>query len=132
MRNFRRQNKYGNRKTCLNGRLFDSKAEAEYLYYAEAWAVENGCEVHLQERLKLTRSLKLNDWTIRPSHYVADYAFYKNGELVRIVDVKGFETAEFKLKAKMVAEKYGIVVEIAKRQRGGFTHYPFNAPKKHR
>ncbi|MDU2215070.1 hypothetical protein SSU96_03260 [Enterococcus avium] len=38
------------------------------------------------------------------------------------------ETKDFRLKAKIVANELGIVIELAKKQRGGFVHYPFNMP----
>ena len=73
-------------------------------------------------------TLKINSWTIKKTQYVADYAFYDQGKLVRLVDVKGMETKDFRLKAKIVASELGIVIELAKKQRGGFVHYPFNMP----
>jgi hypothetical protein len=85
-------------------------------------------ELKLQERLDILPTLKINPWTIKKTQYVADYAFYDQGKLVRLVDVKGMETKDFRLKAKIVANELGIVIELAKKQRGGFVHYPFNMP----
>lgn len=129
-----RQNKmkYGNKKVYRHGHWFDSIAEAEYYPIAVKYASDQGCELRLQERLDILPGLKINQWTIRKSQYVADYAFYYRGKLNRLVDVKGVETKDFRLKAKMIAKEYGIVIELAKKTRNGFVHYPFNMPKKKR
>ncbi|GCF92478.1 hypothetical protein NRIC_03690 [Enterococcus florum] len=129
----KRKSKYGNKKVYRHGRWFDSIAEADYYPIAIQHASDHGYELRLQDRLKILPTLKLNSWTMRNTQYVADYAFYYRGKLVRLVDVKGMETSEFRLKAKMIAQEYGVVIELAKKVRGGgFIHYPFNMPKKER
>lgn len=125
---YRSRSKYGNKKVYRNGRWFDSIAEADYYPIAVAYARQYGYELKLQERLDILPTLKINPWTIKKTQYVADYAFYDQGRLVRLVDVKGMETKDFRLKAKIVASELGIVIELAKKQRGGFVHYPFNMP----
>lgn len=125
---YRSRSKYGNKKVYRNDRWFDSIAEADYYPIAVAYAQKNGYELKLQERLDILPTLKINPWTIKKTQYVADYAFYDQGKLVRLVDVKGMETKDFRLKAKIVANELGIVIELAKKQRGGFVHYPFNMP----
>lgn len=125
---YRSRSKYGNKKVYRNGRWFDSIAEADYYPIAMAYARQHGYELKLQERLDILPTLKINTWTIKKTQYVADYAFYDQGKLVRLVDVKGMETKDFRLKAKIVASELGIVIELAKKQSGGFVHYPFNMP----
>lgn len=127
-----KKTKYGNKKVYRHGHWFDSIAEAEYYPIAINYASEKGCELRLQERLDILPGLKINQWSIRKSQYVADYAFYHRGKLIRLVDVKGVETKDFRLKAKMIAKEYGIVIELAKKTRNGFVHYPFNMPEKKR
>ncbi|WP_407855547.1 DUF1064 domain-containing protein [Enterococcus hailinensis] len=124
----RKRTKYGNKKVYRYNRWFDSIAEADYYPIAVAYAEDHGYELKLQDRLDILPTLKLNQWAIRKTQYVADYAFYNQGELIRLVDVKGMETKDFKLKAKMIAKELGIVIELAKKTRGGFIHYPFNMP----
>jgi DNA-binding transcriptional regulator YiaG len=90
--------KYRNKKTEVNGILFDSKAESEYY-------------VHLME-LKTIGVVK--EFTLQPKyevlpafhgqkavHYIADFRIEYNNGSVYIVDIKGHETAEFKIKRKM-------------------------------
>lgn len=122
------RSKYGNKKVYLYGHRFDSIAEAEYYPIAVAYAKKFGYELKLQDRIDILPTLKINQWVIRKTQYVADYAFYNQGKLIRLVDVKGMETKDFKIKSKMVAKELGIVIELAKRKKNGFIHYPFNMP----
>ncbi|MGH1649169.1 DUF1064 domain-containing protein [Enterococcus gilvus] len=124
----RKRTKYGNKKVYRYGHWFDSIAEAEYYPIAVAYAKEYGYELKLQDRIDILPTLKLNEWAIKKMQYVADYSFYHRGEIVRLVDVKGVETKDFRLKAKMIAREIGIVIVLAKKTRYGFVHYPFNMP----
>ncbi|MDY4027198.1 MAG: DUF1064 domain-containing protein [Enterococcus avium] len=125
---YQKKSKYGNKKVFRHGHSFDSIAEADYYPIAMAYARQHSYELKLQERLDILPTLKINPWTIKKTQYVADYAFYDQGKLVRLVDVKGMETKDFRLKAKMIAKELGIVIELAKKTRYGFIHYPFNMP----
>ncbi|EOI54832.1 DUF1064 domain-containing protein [Enterococcus gilvus] len=124
----RKRTKYGNKKVYRYGHWFDSIAEADYYPIAVAYAKEYGYELKLQDRIDIMPTLKLNEWAIKKTQYVADYSFYHRGEIVRLVDVKGVETKDFRLKAKMIARELGIVIVLAKKTRYGFVHYPFNMP----
>lgn len=124
----RKRTKYGNKKVYRYGHWFDSIAEAEYYPIAVAYAKEYGYELKLQDRIDILPTLKLNEWAIKKMQYVADYSFYHRGKIVRLVDVKGVETKDFRLKAKMIARELGIVIVLAKKTRYGFVHYPFNMP----
>ncbi len=124
----RKRTKYGNKKVYRHNRWFDSIAEADYYPIAIAYTKEHGYILKLQDRLDILPTLKLNQWAIRKTQYVADYAFYNQGELIRLVDVKGMETKDFKLKAKMIARELGLVIILAKKKKGGFVEYPFNMP----
>jgi hypothetical protein len=125
---YQSRSKYGNKKVYRYDRWFDSIAEADYYPIAVAYAKKHEYELKLQERLDILPTLKINPWTIKKTQYVADYAFYDQGKLVRLVDVKGMETKDFRLKAKIVASELGIVIELAKKQSGRFVDYPFNMP----
>ncbi|MGH1846759.1 DUF1064 domain-containing protein [Enterococcus gilvus] len=124
----RKRTKYGNKKVYRYGHWFDSIAEADYYPTAVAYAKEYGYELKLQDRVDILPTLKLNEWAIKKTQYVADYSFYHRGKIVRLVDVKGVETKDFRLKAKMIARELGIVIVLAKKTRYGFVHYPFNMP----
>lgn len=93
--------KYRNRKTTYRGIQFDSVAEAEY-YDLAIWQAEaNGWKLKLQERFELLPKYELEGKKYRKIEYIPDFTFYKNGKLVKVVDVKGMQTKDFKLKAKL-------------------------------
>lgn len=101
------KSKYHAKKTVVDGITFDSKKEAKR--YLELKAMEKvGSIQNLQlqvpfiliEKSKYGRSIK----------YVADFVYYnKNGSKV-VEDVKGVKTPVYKLKKRLMAEKYGIIV----------------------
>jgi len=93
----RKRTKYGNKKVYRYNRWFDSIAEADYYPIAVAYAEDHGYKLKLQDRLDILPTLKLNQWAIRKTQYVADYAFYNQGELIRLVDVKGMEINDVRI-----------------------------------
>ena len=114
MRNFyelknekgKKKSKYQAKKTVVNGITFDSKKESKR--YMELNAMEKvGSIQNLQlqvpfvliEKSKYGRSIK----------YVADFVYNKNGSKI-VEDVKGVKTPVYKLKKRMMAEKYRIIV----------------------
>lgn len=101
-------NKYGNIKTVIDGIKFDSKRESER--YLELKLLEKAGEISdlkLQPRFILQHGFKYNGKTIRAITYTADFQ-YKEKENKREVveDVKGVETAVFKIKKKMFLKDY--------------------------
>jgi len=100
--------KYHAVRTEVDGINFASKKEAKRYQ-----------ELKLLERVHEIKSLKLQvPFPIIPKskygreiRYVADFVYItKDGEMV-IEDTKGYETDVFKLKARMVAEQYGIEIK---------------------
>lgn len=100
------KSKYHAKKTVVDGIKFDSKKEAKR--YLELKAMEKvGSIKNLQlqvpfiliEKSKYGRSIK----------YVADFVYNRNGSKV-VEDVKGVKTPVYKLKKRLMAEKYGIIV----------------------
>jgi hypothetical protein len=107
----KRKNKFGAKKTVLDGRTFDSKAEAKFV--AELRQREKAGEVG---GVELQRPFPL----MAPSGqivgvYKADAAFWDHvADRFRVIDVKGHDTALSKWKRKHVKAQYGIEVEIVK------------------
>jgi hypothetical protein len=103
--------KYRNVKVTVDGIRFDSKREAAY--YGELKMRERAGEV---SGVELQRPFKL----LGPkgelmATYKADFAFWDNREdRFRVIDVKGVETKEFRLKRKMMRALLGIEVEVVK------------------
>ena len=100
-------NKYHNRKTSVDGIRFDSKREANRYI-----------ELKLLERSGVIKGLKrqvpyvlINKSSYgRATKYVADFVYYEDDKLV-VEDVKGVRTPVYKLKKRLMAERFGIEVK---------------------
>ena len=101
-----KKSKYGAIKTEIDGIMFDSKHEAKR--YQELRLLEQAGEIEnlrlqvpyeLIEKSKYGRSIK----------YVADFVYSRNG-LTVVEDAKGVRTPVYRLKKRMMAEKYGIQI----------------------
>lgn len=103
--------KYRNQPVVIDGIRFASKREGAY--YAALKIREKAGEVsavELQPRYPLTGPKGELIAT-----YVADFAFWDNvAQRHRVVDVKGVETKEFRLKRKMMRALRGIEIEVVK------------------
>jgi len=107
------RSKYGAHPVFLNGRRFASKAEGGYAVVLQE-QLRLGLIAHLdyQPRVKLTTFIT----------YVPDFKYTAKTGIVVYVDVKGFETPEFKLKEKLWIEfGPGRLIIIKKRAKGYIT-----------
>lgn len=90
------QSKYKNTKIELDGHVFDSKAECERYKQLQtmqrAGAIKN---FNIQPSFVLTAGIRY-----RPDFIVWD------GSKIWVEDVKGMETAAFRMKEKMFHEQY--------------------------
>lgn len=99
-------NKYHNKKIDTPDGKFDSKYE--YQKWCELKLLDKIGEISglcRQVPINLIPSMKLNGMTIRETSYIADFMYKKDG-VVYIVDTKGFETPEYKIKKKLLIYKY--------------------------
>lgn len=108
----KKRSKYGNRKVTVNGRSYDSLAEAKYcedLLLREKAGEVGGVE------LQRPFSLIGPDGTLIAT-YRADACFWDFTEdRFRVVDVKGgraTQTPAFRLKKKMMKSFLGLNVEV--------------------
>ncbi len=104
-------NKFRNRKTVSDGMTFDSKKEAkryqELLLLARSNEIDN---LRTQVRFELIPSQKLEGKTVeRPVHYVADFVYYRDGQLV-VEDTKGMKTRDYVIKRKLMLFREGIQI----------------------
>ena len=103
-----RYNKYGAKKTVLDGIKFDSIAESRY--YSELKLRKRAGDIEdfeLQPEFELQEKYRDTDGKmIRAIKYKADFLVHHKG-LEEIVDVKGIQTPVFKLKWKLLKHKYG-------------------------
>ena len=95
------RNKFGARKTVVDGITFDSMAESRR--YQELKLLEAAGEIsdlELQPSYELQPKFKRNGKSVAAIVYRADFRYRENGVLV-IEDTKGFMTKDFRLKQKL-------------------------------
>lgn len=113
--------KYHNKKVTYNGLEFDSKKEANR--WAELQLLERGgaifdlCRQVRFELLPTQKDVVTGKVIERPVHYIADFMYKQkqpNGRIKTVVeDTKGFKTADYILKRKMMLYFKGIqIIEI--------------------
>lgn len=102
------RSKYHAKKTTVDGITFDSRREA-YRYLALKSMEKDGAieDLRRQVRYELVPAFDVDGKHYRPVYYVADFTYRENGHEV-IEDVKGMKTDVYKLKAKLVAYRYGM------------------------
>lgn len=104
-----RYNKFKNKKTKVDGIVFDSQKEAKrYLELKMLLNLGKISGLKMQPIYILQEKFKLNGKNIRAIKYVADFEYLDNssGKIV-IEDVKGIKTDVYKLKKKLFQKKYG-------------------------
>lgn len=102
-----KKNKYNAVKTEVDGIVFDSRKEAQR--YKELKLLEQVGEItnlHLQVPYELIAKSKYG----MPMRYIADFVYESNGQVI-VEDAKGVKTAVYRIKRRMMAEKYGIEIK---------------------
>lgn len=97
----------------IDGITFDSKKEANR--YCELKLLEKAGEItHLQRQVKyeLIPAQRLDGKVVeRAVHYIADFVYKdKDGELI-VEDTKGFRTADYIIKRKLMLWVYNIRIK---------------------
>lgn len=123
-----RRSKYGNRKTVVDGITFDSKKEANR--FRELQLLERAGKITaLQRQVKYVLiptqrefSNKIYKKGAHQGHfkpgkvlekecsYIADFAYIQDGAYV-VEDTKGVRTEAYKIKRKLMLERYGIQIQ---------------------
>jgi Protein of unknown function (DUF1064) len=106
--------KYGRKKVTLDGREFDSSIEAEAWQILDLWGKAGIIiDLEVQPEFQLEPKFQLNGKTIRAIKYRADFIFVPtiDGHGLRkriktVVDVKGFPTPAFLIKAKLFKARF--------------------------
>lgn len=94
----RRRGKYNAIKTTVKGITFDSKKEAErYTLLCNMLGMGLISDLKLQPEWELIP----RQGGFRPTKYVADFSYIKDGKLV-VEDVKGVKTPEYRIKQKLM------------------------------
>ncbi len=97
-----KKSKYNARKTKVDGITFDSLKEANY--YKELELLRQAGEIKwycLQPRFPLSEGIE----------YRADFIVCDKNDKTHIIDVKGFKTQVYKMKKKLLKNKFGINLE---------------------
>ena len=123
-----RQRKYGNRKTTIGGKEFDSKKESRR--YQELQLLQRSGQIqNLQTQVKYVlipaqREASFEVYKSGPNKgrrkpgkllehecsYIADFCYIRNGETV-VEDAKGYRTEVYRIKKKLMLERYGIQIK---------------------
>lgn len=99
--------KYHAQYTTVDGIKFASKKEATR--YRELKLLERA-GVITKLRMQVPFILVDKSQFGRQIKYLADFVYEEDGETV-VEDTKGFRTDVYKLKKRLMAEKYGIVIK---------------------
>lgn len=102
-----KQPKYHNNKCEVDGIKFDSALECNY--YCQLKMLRMRGEVkdfEMQVPFVLQPSFKREGKTIRAIKYIADFVVTLADGTQEVVDTKGYPTAEYKLKRKLLLYKY--------------------------
>jgi hypothetical protein len=100
--------KYHNTKVTIDGFNFQSKAEANYY-----------CELKLRQKAKdidyflMQVPFHLNEGGEKITYRVDFMVIYPD-KTIEYIDVKGVETAKFKIKKKLVENQYNVNIKIIK------------------
>lgn len=107
--NVSKANKYHNTKFTADGYIWDSNRE--YARWCELKLLERAGEIKGLERQKDFELIPKSRYG-RKIVYRADFVYYENGQLV-VEDVKSeaTKTAVYKLKKRLLAERYGITIK---------------------
>lgn len=107
----RRASKYHAKKTVVDGIEFDSAKEAKRYTRLRALEEEGKIQhLRLQVPFEILPSFECDGVKYRGMKYVADFVYYRNGKQV-VEDCKGFKTAEYKMKKKLMAYLNHINIE---------------------
>ncbi|WAX16493.1 hypothetical protein LC76P1_00056 [Lysinibacillus phage LC76P1] len=102
-----RNNKYNAKKIYVDDIKFDSKAESDYYIYLKYQKkIGNVVDFELQPVFILQEGFTKHGKKHLPIKYVADFKVIYPDGTVKIVDIKGMVTADFKLKYKMFCNKF--------------------------
>jgi hypothetical protein len=107
--------KYHAKKVNIDGIQFDSQAEGQYyLHLKEKLNKGEILAFRLQPKYELQEKFKKDGKTFRAINYVADFEMLHHDETVEVIDVKGYETVDFKIKRKLFEKRYPYRLTLVK------------------
>lgn len=107
----RASSKYHARKTTIDGIQFDSAKEAKrYVKLRDMEMAGEIQELRLQVPFEILPSFECDGVKYRGMKYIADFVYYRDGKQV-VEDAKGWKTAEYRMKKKLMAYMNHINIE---------------------
>lgn len=107
----RASSKYHARKTTIDGIQFDSAKEAKrYVKLRDMEMAGEIQELRLQVPFEILPSFECDGVKYRGMKYIADFVYYRDGKQV-VEDTKGWKTAEYRMKKKLMAYMNHINIE---------------------
>ena len=106
----KKPSKYGNKKTEVDGIIFDSQAEARR--YCELRLLERSRAItglQMQVAYDLAPSIVIQGRKRPPLRYNADFVYEKDGELI-VEDVKGKPTEGYRIKRHLMMSVHNIEI----------------------
>lgn len=108
-----RRSKYGNKKTIVDGITFDSAKEANrYRELKLLWRAHEIYNLKRQVKYELVPAIRQNGKVIQHAiNYYADFVYtdFRTGKEI-VEDAKGYKTDVYRMKKKMMLDKYGIEI----------------------
>lgn len=101
-----RRSKYNAKKVVENGQRFDS--QKEYNRWCQLVLLEQAGEIQGLRRQVPYVLIEKSEHG-RAVKYIADFCYMENGKEV-VEDAKGFKTDVYKLKRRLMEERYGIKI----------------------
>lgn len=116
-----KRNKFGRKKQMINGIMFDSIAESDYYLYLlslQQAGIVNKFE--MQHKFELQPAYHKYGKKVKAIEYIADFIVeYADGKDVEVIDVKGHQTRESRIKQKMFDYVYPSLTLIMMVRAGG-------------
>lgn len=107
------KSKYGSSKVVCDGLKFDSKLECEFYKLL----IKSNIPFQRQVKFILQPKFKLQNKAVREITYIADFVICDD-----VIDIKGIETTDFKIKKKMFAFKYQKEIILLKSKKEMFDY----------
>lgn len=105
------RSKYRAKKTVVDGITFDSRKEGDRYLVLKGMEEDGSIEdLRRQVRYELIPAFDVDGKHYRPVSYVADFVYREDGKEI-VEDVKGMRTDVYKLKSKLFARRYGMIIK---------------------
>ncbi|MFK5892883.1 MAG: DUF1064 domain-containing protein [Pseudomonadota bacterium] len=113
------KSKYRNSRVVVNNKSFDSRSEASYYLFLLGELINGSIRMFLRQvPFDLSESTK--------QIYKCDFLVVNNDNSISVIDVKGFETKGFKLKAPLIESRYNIKIQLVKKVKNFLKNIPID------